>query len=193
MVVLEKTGKYELRGGLWHCLCDCGSIVTVLGESLESGCIKSCKRVRHSKTLPRDGRSKSRLYRIWIYMRRRCTRPSISCYEGYGGRGVYICEEWYNDFSVFQAWALANGYKDNLSIDRIDVNGGYTPENCRWADAKTQASNRRSNRKITFQGETLTLTQWAERFGMSRQGLSDRLSRGWPVERALTEPRHRKK
>ncbi len=111
--------------------------------------------------------------------------------DRYGGRGIEICNEWRENFAAFRAWAVKNGYRHNLTIDRIDNDKGYSPENCRWVSVKEQALNRRSNRVVTFNGETHTFYEWDEILGFTRGTISRRVtSRGWSIERALTEPIH---
>lgn len=129
---------------------------------------------------------KTRLYRIWQKMKARCYNPNHNFYERYGGRGISICEEWLHDFKAFKAWALRSGYSDELSIDRIDVNGNYTPFNCRWVNAKVQANNTSRNHFITYNGETKTLSEWAESLGINKNTLHVRIDvRGWSIERAF--------
>lgn len=106
-------------------------------------------------------------------------------YANYGGRGITICNDWINDFNSFQAWALANGYKETLTLDRIDVNGNYEPNNCRWSTMKIQQNNRTNNRVIEFNGQRKTITQWAEEYGMSYRNLYYRLSNGYTIKDAL--------
>jgi hypothetical protein len=119
-------------------------------------------------------------------MKDRCFNPKSSLYKNYGGRGITICKEWLENYQAFKNWAITNNYQEGLSIDRIDVNGNYEPSNCRWADAKTQNNNLRSNHLITFNNETHTLTQWAEIVGLNMGTLSQRIRKGWAVEKALT-------
>ena len=120
-------------------------------------------------------------------MKTRCTNPNHEAYHNYGGRGISICDEWMNDFQAFYDWAMANGYSDDLSIDRIDNDGNYCPENCRWATDKEQCNNQRSNHLITYNGKTQTIKQWAADLGIKRVTLQARLTRyHWDVEKALT-------
>lgn len=129
---------------------------------------------------------KLRLYRIWTDMKRRCYDESHSEYKNYGGRGIEICQEWKNSFEAFRNWATENGYTDELTIDRIDVNGNYEPSNCRWATVKEQANNMRTNTKVTYKGETKTLAQWAESFGINYNTLITRLyQENLPFEEAV--------
>lgn len=126
-------------------------------------------------------------YHIWYGIIQRCCNPKSQGYERYGGRGIQVCERWQGEdgFEHFMEDMGIRPYKD-ASIDRIDNNDGYYSENCRWADKKTQGNNRGNNRLITFNGETHTLSQWAEELGINRNTLYTRLSRGWSVKRALT-------
>ena len=127
-----------------------------------------------------------RLYRIWKAMRCRCRNPHFKEYYRYGGRGISICEEW-DDYAVFQNWAYANGYKDNLTIDRINNDGDYCSENCRWITLKEQQKTRSTCRMIEYKGRTQNMTAWANEFGIKVHTLKCRLNRGWSVERALEE------
>ena len=131
------------------------------------------------------GMSHSRLYRIWNSMRQRCENPKAISYKYYGGKGIFVCDEW-KEFKNFLAWALNNGYADNLTIDRKDSDGNYEPSNCKWATYKEQQNNTSYNRLYTHNGETLNIMQWAEKTGMSPNMLYKRLLRGWSIEKALT-------
>ena len=131
---------------------------------------------------------KKRLITIRHSMYCRCYYSTTNGYERYGGRGIKMCDEWINNPESFYNWAVKNGYKKNLTIDRIDVNGNYEPSNCRWATKEEQDNNRRTNRKITYNGETKTLSQWSREYNINIVTLSDRLKRGWTLEQALTIP-----
>lgn len=134
---------------------------------------------------------KTRLYTVWIDMRQRCSNPNRKEYARYGGRGITVCEGW-DKYEEFRAWAMESGYSDNLTLERVNNNGPYCPENCRWATRKEQANNRVTNRLLTMNGETHTMTEWAEVTGISRETIQRRLQRGWTVEKALTVPVHRR-
>lgn len=131
------------------------------------------------------GMSHSRLHRIWNGMKQRCSNPKAISYKYYGAKGVSVCEEW-QIFTNFCDWALANGYSENLTIDRVDENAHYEPSNCRWATNKEQQNHTSYNRLITLRGETHNITQWADIIGIPKTTLYNRMRRGWDAERALT-------
>lgn len=130
----------------------------------------------------------TRIYNIWHDMKRRCYCKSRKSYARYGGRGITVCPEW-QEFMPFYDWAMANGYSDNLTIDRIDVNGNYEPSNCRWVTSKEQANNKRNNHMITHNGKTQTITQWADELEINESTLHSRISRGFSCEKVLTMPK----
>jgi len=118
---------------------------------------------------------KTKLYRVWSTMKERCYNPNHIKYKNYGARGIKVCEKWKADFKAFQKWAYENGYEEGLSIDRIDNNKGYEPNNCRWATMTQQANNRRSNRLIEIDGETHTMTEWSKISGIKVETIWARL------------------
>lgn len=167
------------RKTFWICQCDCGNLKEVRSDSLIAGNIRSCgclKREQDKKNLINPSIIKSqdagfkcsntRLYSIWQKMRGRCYNIHDTHYHRYGGRGITVCNQWREDFISFYKWAMENGYKDNLTIDRIDNDGNYCPENCRWATQKQQARNRSTNVNITIGNSTRTLTEWCEIFNV---------------------------
>jgi hypothetical protein len=165
------------------CKCDCGKEHIVLKSSLLNGLTRSCGcynneiRAEQCKKRAKHNLTNTRLHSIWEKMNGRCYCKTQPDYMRYGGRGIAICDEWKNDFKSFYDWSMNNGYQDDLSIDRIDVNGNYEPSNCRWVDEKTQQRNRRNNRLITYNNETHCLFEWAEIFGINPKILSQRLNR----------------
>ena len=128
----------------------------------------------------------SRIKTIWKNMRQRCYNLNFKYYRNYGGRGITICDEW-QDFYAFEQLAYANGYSDDLTIDRIDTNGNYEPSNCRWATMKVQANNKRNNRLITHNGKTQTESQWADELGISYATMRNRLHKGLPIDRVFED------
>ena len=133
---------------------------------------------------PIHGAKHTRLYKVWCAMRERCNNPHNKRYARYGGRGISVCNEW-DDYRAFREWAEMNGYADGLTIDRIDTDGNYEPSNCRWATRAEQNRNYSRNRMITFNGITMCLTDWADKYGIKRATLAFRLNSGKTMEQAL--------
>lgn len=172
----------------WLCKCDCGKTTVAYSNNLIRGKHTSCGCVRNERVANLNkshGLSNTRLFRIWKDVKRRCYKDTRPCYDNYGGRGILMCEEWKNDFQAFYEWSMANGYSDNLSIDRIDNNGNYEPLNCRWVDEKIQANNRRCIKPIEYNGEVHSVAEWAKIKDMKPSTLYYRLSEGWSIEKAL--------
>jgi len=193
LTVLHDTGERKDRKVVWHCRCDCGTEVDVIGRNLTGGHTRSCgcfQRERSAEVHTIHGMSRQGkrhpVYRIWAAMLTRCENPNIKQYKDYGGRGIKVCEEWHNP-QVFIGWALANGWREGLLIDRIDNDGNYEPDNCRWVTRKEQARNMRSNRFITFDGKTQSLAAWSDETGIPYGTLESRINKlHWPIERALS-------
>lgn len=173
----------------WNCRCSCGNETILLGKDIKNGNTKSCGCLKIDTSRQRmttHGATDSRLYNIWTSMKQRCETSKIEKFvRDYQNRGIKICAEWH-DFSVFQKWALENGYKENLSIDRIDNNKGYFPENCRWVDNFVQANNKRNNYFLTYNNKTQSIEQWARELGIKGSTIHERLRRGWSVDKTLT-------
>ena len=170
------------------CKCDCGKETIVCKSDLKRGKVKSCGCLRLelvSKAVSKHKMSHSRIYRTWTNMKARCYEQKHLGYPNYGGRGITVCNEWKNDFMAFYNWAMANGYNDNLSIDRIDNNDNYKPSNCRWVTKTEQKRNKRTIVFLTYKGITLCAAQWAKKLGIKVVTLRARLKRGWPIDKAL--------
>lgn len=194
--VIERAENRTTKSGtrvMWRCLCECGkeSVVSTWnlkrGKSISCGCFHrevSSDIMREVGTT--HGGSKTRLFRIWTGIKTRCFNENDPAYKRYGGRGITMCDEWKNDFAKFRDWALSNGYTDELTCDRIDNDKGYSPDNCRWVTMKIQRRNTRRNRFLTINGETLTVSDWAERNGLDKDLILGRLKQGWTTEEAVS-------
>jgi hypothetical protein len=178
-----RTGAKSYRHN-FRCVCECGKILIVSRSHLTSGHTKSCGCLR-AEIRVTHGQSDSHLYHIWEQIKQRCCNQNDKKYINYGGRGIYLCDEW-QSFKPFASWSYANGYREDLSIDRINNDDGYRPGNCRWATRYQQMNNTSRNVRITFNGKTQTLAQWSRETGLNYRTLHNRLFRsGWPVEKAL--------
>lgn len=188
---LEVTGT-EKRGThtYYKCVCIyCGTVIERRSDIVKNGLAK-CDCQYKSE---RHGQTRTPLYRAWSAMRNRCQNASNEEYKNYGERGIKVCKEWGNSFCEFYKWSMLNGYKDGLTIDRIDNNKGYSPDNCRWVDMKTQCNNRRSNRMITYNGKTQTMSQWADELGINYRTLKSRINQmKWSIDKAFNEPIRKK-
>ena len=195
--VLEKTSKRKRNYVVYKCKCHkCGKIVEKTLEHLQTrknqgfdnmtcGCFN-----RHHNNFYKNGLSNTRLRHIYANMKSRCYNKNNKGYNYYGGRGIKICEEWLEDFENFYNWAIGCGYKENLTIERINVNGDYEPNNCKWADVYEQMNNRTNTIKLKYKDTTKSLTEWAREYNIEIATLRTRISRGWSVERALNEKTH---
>lgn len=181
----------------WECYCDCGNIVYVLGTQLKSGKIKSCGCIKYgNKFNCKHNKKGTRIYTVWNGIKQRCYNKNSKSYKNYGGQGVSMCDEWKNDFMSFYNWAMTNGYRDDLTIDRIDVNGNYEPNNCRWVNMKTQQNNRKNNDYIEYKGEKHTLQEWTKilSINISQPVLWQRIHKyNWSIEKAFLTPVNRRK
>lgn len=192
LTVIERAENNKNGSSQWVCRCECGNNKVVFIGNLKNGHTTSCgclQREQAVKANTKHGMKHTRIYNEWCGINRRCYNQNDRCYNNYGGRGITICDEWKNDFQAFYNWAMANGYADDLTIDRIDVNGNYEPSNCRWITRKEQGNNTRRNHLLTYNGKTQTLAQWADEIGISYDTLCSRIvQRHWDIERALTTP-----
>jgi len=184
--VLKRGEKATSGNYKWLCKCSCGTVREVDGNSLRSGRSTHCRHciTPHNRTKYTG----DPIQTIWSGMKQRCYDRNQSHYHLYGGRGITICDEWINNPLEFYGWAYANGYRKGLSIDRIDNERGYSPKNCRFVKKSEQQSNRRTNRRITINGETDTLSGWCRRFQINRNTVKARINRGYSEIEALTKP-----
>ena len=194
-------GKNGAKRKMWKCKCDCGNVVSVRDDSLNGKHTLSCgclhkerasevgKKVGGRKT--KEGVSREPLYNTWYLMIYRCNNPKSKAYHNYGERGIEVCEEWDNGlegYKKFKEWALSNGYDGVNTLDRIDNNKGYAPDNCRWVTDAEQNRNKRNNKWITYNGETHIEADWERILGFKRGVLNRRFGIGWSVEEALSTP-----
>ena len=178
------------------CECDCGQrriiMPAVLNRGMSTQCSTCSNRQKAAmKSRLVHGLSHTRLHRIWSKLRARCCLPSCPDYKNYGGRGITVCAEW-GEFQAFHDWAIANGYRDDLTIDRRDNEGNYEPGNCHWITRAAQNRNRRDNKRYAFRGQFLMVSEIAEITGQPLTMLRQRIQNyGWSVERATTQPAKR--
>lgn len=196
LVVIKKSHRKNNKV-MWECLCDCGKITYVSTYYLTSGKIRSCGCLHKEQLLARStthNQRHTRLYFIWKGLRQRCNNPNHKQYKDYGGRGIKVCDEWDNHFEAFYEWAMANGYDKNAkkfecTIDRIDNDKGYSPNNCRWVNRVIQNNNTRANHRVAYNGETHTIAEWARIVDIPYKSLLNRInSYKWSIEKALTTP-----
>lgn len=193
LTVLKEVEKRDGKR-YFKCICECGNSGEYRLISMRAGKIKSCGCLRseQNRTVAiTHGKRNTRLYSIWHSMKQRCFNPNNLKYEFYGERGVSIYKKWVDSFELFYNWAIQNGYSNNLTLDRIEVNGNYEPSNCRFISMKEQSRNKRNNVFIEFNGEKLCVVDWAKKLQISNSAMQKRL-KNWTLEKALTEPKNYK-
>lgn len=207
LFVVSYAGTKKRLGHMYNCICDCGNHVVVRGSSLLNGNTRSCgclqkeahqkvgrEMARRNKANPDykghliHGGCYTKLYNHWRAMKQRCNYEGGPHWHCYGGRGIKVCEEWNNSFKAFSDWALANGYQEGLTLDRIDNNKGYEPSNCRWATPKQQGRNTRKTLFFTIDGVKKSFSDWCEEYRLPSSAVYARLQRGWDIEDALEIP-----
>lgn len=182
LVVLEYGYKKDKKN-YWKCVCECGKETTVSINSLRTGNSKSCgclqkeiaKKYRHSTT---HGKFGTRIYQTWSAMKSRCYNSKVDSYKRYGARGITVCEDWKNDFTKFYEWAMNNGYEDDLTIERLNANGNYSPNNCTFIPGNQQSNNRRCSIFVKIGNETRNITGWEKATGIGRMTLYRRYHKG---------------
>ena len=171
---------------VWLCKCDCGNLIEAISGNLCSGMTNSCGCYKKDRHPVIHGMSNSRLHKIWQNMKTRCYNKNNTAYKNYGARGIAVCDNWKNDFQSFYNWSISNGYKDTLTLDRIDNNKGYSQNNCRWVTRKQQNRNTRRTRKYTIDGVTKCLKDWCKFYNIRYSTVLDRLNKlNWTIEKAL--------
>ena len=185
LTVIAESGRASNGVFSYICQCDCGQTTKpISGSNLRRNIIKSCGCLRRElgvergKATRKHGKYNTRLHSTWSNMKARCNNPNNKRYACYGARGIKVCEEWSNSFEAFYDWAMANGYEDTLTIDRIDNDKGYSPDNCRWATFLEQQRNKRDTVHIEIDGKTLTLSQLANEYGVPKSTVVCRYRRG---------------
>lgn len=192
LIVIEKAGHSKGNRLQWLCKCDCGNFKITTSSDLKSGKVRSCGCLRkettskmaksRSKSRIKHNKSNTRIYRIWSTMKQRCYNSKCFSYKWYGKKGIKICDEWKNNFIFFYNWAIDNGYKENLSIDRIDVNGNYEPSNCRWVDNIIQQNNKTNNKIIIYKNKKYTMSQLSKILNLKYCNIKYRLKANWKME-----------
>ncbi len=195
LTVIKYVETDKNRKKLWLCRCDCGNKKIVpttyltSGDTTSCGCYrKECELINLSKFWGKHkthGLSKTRIYQIWADMKDRCNNKNNQFYKNYGKRGIKVCEDWSTNFMNFYNWAINNGYTSRLTIDRIDVNGNYEPNNCRWATRKIQANNTRVTRKIVIYGEKKSAYEFEKQYGIKAHTLIDRYNKGYRDDKLI--------
>jgi len=167
LTIIKYIGKEEKRGHIFWCRCECGNTKNIPWRRISQNVTKTCgcNKGKAGKLNKTHGLSHTALYNVWFKMLNRCNNPSNKDYHSYGGRGITVCKEW-EVLENFYNWALKNGHKKGLELDREDNNGNYCPENCRWVTHRQQSLNRRTNIHVTINNETKVLIEWAEQFGL---------------------------
>lgn len=190
LTLIERVENNKFNQVQWKCRCDCGKEVIVKSYSLTTGQTKSCGCLKKEQNYINIAKVKhnmtnTRLYNIWRNMKSRCLNPNNKRHKFYFDKGITVCDEWKNDFMNFYNWAINNGYRDNLTIDRINNNGNYEPKNCRWATITEQNNNQSNNIRIKYNESEYTLSELSKIYNIKRATLYDRIKRGWTIDEAL--------
>jgi len=201
LTAIERSDNRVLPCGqqvtMWKCICDCGKEIITSAHNLRTGHTQSCGCYNIDKIIDRNTKhnhSSERLYKIWNRIIGCCYNKNRDSYQYYGGIGIQVCDEWKNDYMAFREWAYSNGYDENAlfhecTIDRIDVNGNYCPENCRWVDFRTQSNNKSTTFYVEYKGQKKSIAEWSQIVGIDRKVLYSRIHySNWPVERAMETP-----
>lgn len=201
LTVLSYAGHTSDGKSKWLCKCDCGKEKVARAASLVAGTTKSCgclyyetRKIAISKITEKKshfykhGMSKSRINNIYRRIKERCYNRNNPAFSYYGKRGITMCPEWKDDFMAFYKWSIENGYTHEMTIDRIDTNKGYSPDNCRWTTMTVQQNNRTNNVRVSYNGQEHTLSEWADIVGITKSTIYHRYERKWPVDKMLNTP-----
>lgn len=189
--VKERVLENKNRRAMWLCFCSCGSKIIISSNGLLNGGTKSCGCIKNEKVIERSTKHnlvRNPIYRVWQNAKNRCYNQNVKEYKNYGGRGIQMCNEWKNDFMPFYQWSIENGYKENLTIDRINNDGNYEPTNCRYATKETQSTNRRNIVFVTYKNEQKTISEWCRLLNLDFNMVYQRIWRGWSAEKAFVHP-----
>lgn len=196
LTVVERAPNHVAKSGVesiaWKCVCECGNETVVNSRDLKTGNTKSCGCLKADwiKENTKHGMHDSRLYHVWEGIKNRCCNENSGMYKNYGARGIKICKEWAEDFLSFYSWAMSNGYDESASfgectLDRIDNNGDYSPENCRFVSVKEQARNTRRNKMVSYNNETKCLSEWCEEFNLNYKRTLYRINKGLSLKEII--------
>jgi hypothetical protein len=194
LTVIKRNGFSSDGHITWECKCECGKIVTRAGRNLTQvsveakscGCCSIENLIGRNITRAKHLESNTRLYKVWLGMRNRCYCEAWKGFKNYGDRGIQVCDEWKDDYIPFRNWSLANGYTEELTIERKDVNGNYEPSNCRWATWAEQANNKRDSHMLVYKGKTQTMADWARDYDINYGTFRDRIYAGTSIEEAIS-------
>lgn len=189
LTVVKRLKNATDGSSVWLCKCECGKFTEVRGKNLKNGAVKSCGCLNKNFTTKTHGMSNTPIYNIWSSMKARCLYEKSCSYPRYGARGITVCDEWKNSFESFYEWALKSGYKKGLTIERIDNDGNYCPENCTWISHKKQCSNRRTNVVFEHNNQSHTLAEWCEILNLDYKLIHNRIYKlNWNFEKAISIP-----
>lgn len=188
--IFQRFNKKGQKDGVryyYKCICECGNEIIVEGYHLLRNKTKSCGCLKHKAHHVTHGLGKPTTFSHWVNMKTRCLNKNNVKYKSYGGRGINICDEWLS-FENFHYWAINNGFREDLTLERIDVNGNYEPNNCTWITMEQQAKNKRNVVNYTFNGKTMNINEWTKYLGFGKETIRARLKRGWTIEESLSKP-----
>lgn len=193
---IKEFAGYKNRRAVWLCRCDCGNEKIIIGKNILNGKSQSCGCLRIDQTVERftkhglrsqNNDQTEKLYGVWKSMKARCYNKNQTEYNRYGGRGITVCDEWREDYSAFREWSFSNGYKEGLTIDRIDNDGNYCPNNCRWITQTEQCRNKSTNVFLEYNGTVYILKDLADMVGVDRKKLKRRIDKGMTIEEAIND------